>query len=94
MTKRIEPVAVDPDDLTPDRFCIHCGKPGPWRDDAALKCTACDKSTAETRRDYQKSYQRAKAAALRTLVGKHQSEFDTLLRAERLKQHKASRKAS
>lgn len=81
------------EDLPPDRFCIHCGKAGPFRDDKALKCTTCDVATKESRADYQKSYQRAKAAALRTLVEKHKSEFDTLLKAERLKQHK-SRKAS
>lgn len=78
-----------------DRFCIHCGKPGPWRDDNALKCTACDKSTAESRSTYQKIYQRAKSAALRVLIERHRDEFELLLRSERMKQHQAAkRKAS
>jgi hypothetical protein len=81
-----------PAPATDNHFCSQCGRPGPFRSAAALRCLACDKKAVIERADYQRDYQRSKAAALKTLVRRHRPEYDELMLAERLKGRRGAKK--
>lgn len=71
--------------LTPvsDHFCVKCGKPGPFRSPAALKCISCDELTVEERKDYHKDYHKARGAAIKRLIAEHAERFEIMMIEER-----------
>lgn len=64
---------------TIDRHCIRCGEPGPFRNDLALRCKACDSEAGRQRKNYHRIYQAARTRAIRELVRRHRAEFDGLM---------------
>lgn len=62
-----------------NRYCVSCGKPGPFRSAGALKCVRCDQKTAESRKQYHSNYHKARGEAVKSLIENHQKEYDRLL---------------
>jgi len=64
------------------RFCLGCGKPGPFPTATAVKCKACTQQAAEDRKTYQREYQAARSRAVTKLIARHNDEYLDLLHDE------------
>jgi predicted small lipoprotein YifL len=73
-----------PAPLPENHFCAQCGSRGPFELPSSLKCEKCHAAGDTERSKYQRTYQKAKSAALRKLMENHREEFDTLFFHERV----------
>ena len=67
------------------RFCVKCGKPGPFRNERAIRCENCDETRVQERRNYHARYHRARQTALARLAEAHRKEFTRLFNEEKAK---------
>lgn len=77
---------------TRTRFCGRCGQPGPFRDDRAERCVACDEVRLEERRKSGRPYHRARYRSWKRLEAAHQEEFEGYMKDELPKARRAFKK--
>ena len=73
---------------TQEQHCVRCGRSSvdvEFRSPLALKCIECDERTVEERKDYHRSYHKARGRALKRLLDLHPKQFERLLLEERMK---------
>ena len=65
-----------------DRKCRECNKKGPFSADGSHYCVLCEAKHQRKRKLYLVLYDRARKAAVKKLIGKHEAEYRRYLATE------------